>query len=332
MKRATAALVVLAALLAVLTSMFTHKVMASGTIQTVFIILMENHNWTDLGLTPGNCASCAAPYMMNTLAQQGAFASRYFNPPSNHPSEPNYVWLEAGTCNFSDSSCSNYASDNDPGSNGNDTSSTAHLVTMMNNAGISWKGYMESAGGSCPLSSTGEYAAKHDPFVFFNDVTGNLNSSNAYCNSHIVDYSNFATDLASGNLARYVWITPNLIDDMHDGTIGDGDTWLSNNIPAIMASNAYKNNGMIFIVFDEGEGGSQSFDTGDGPIYALVLSPLGKVGYTNTISYDHSSWVRTVQNIFNLHPPSSLTYLGNAGSATDLSDLFLSGAIPSGLH
>ena len=77
-----------------------------------------------------------------------------------------------------------------------------------------------------------------------------------------------------------------------------------------MSSQAYSNNGAIFITWDEAA-------TGDGPIGMIVLSPLAKGhGYNNSIHYTHGSTVRTMQNIFGLRP-----YLGNA--TNDLSDLFL---------
>src|SRR5918911_1034822 len=56
---------------------------------TVFLILMENHNWSQI---KGNKS---APYL-NSLLSQGAHAEAYYNPPGLHPSEPNYIWLEAG--------------------------------------------------------------------------------------------------------------------------------------------------------------------------------------------------------------------------------------------
>src|SRR5437667_11926742 len=60
-------------------------------------------------------------------------------------------------------------------------------------------------------------------------------------------------------------------------------------------------------------------DSGGGPIGMIVLSPKGKGGgYSNTIAYDHSSTLRTVQEIFGVTP------LGRAATATDLRDLFVS--------
>src|SRR5204863_252749 len=60
-------------------------------LKTVFLIMMENHNWSDI------TSSSSAPYINNTLLAIGAHAAQYFNPPGIHPSLPNYLWLEAGT-------------------------------------------------------------------------------------------------------------------------------------------------------------------------------------------------------------------------------------------
>src|SRR5207249_910532 len=118
------------------------------------------------------------------------------------------------------------------------------------------------------------------------------------------------------------FITPNLCNDMHDdcapltNSIAQGDTWLSNNIPLLLAAPAYTN-GVIFITWDEGS-------NGDGPIGMLALSPWVKAGgYSNTVHYTHSSTLRTLQKIFGVRP-----FLGDAARATDLSDLFQPGAIP----
>ena len=277
----------------------------TGQVSTVFIILMENHDWSEI-------TASVAPYIRGTLVPMGAHAEQYFNPPGNHPSEPNYIWLEAG-------SNLGLTSDNDAGP-GNSVATTSHLVTYLSNAAISWKGYMESMpAGTCPLASSGEYAAKHDPFVFFQDVTGNNDANNANCIAHVVPYTQLASDLQNGTVARYNFITPNLCNDMHDCSVATGDTWLASNLPAILNSNAYKNNGAIFITWDESE-------NSDGPIGMVVLSPLAKVNYQNSIHYTHSSTVRTMQNIFGVGP-----YLNDAANATDLSDLFLSGAIPAGI-
>lgn len=93
--------------------------------------------------------------------------------------------------------------------------------------------------------------------------------------------------------------------------VKQGDSWLSQTIPLLLNSSAYTNGGIIFITWDEGEGG-------DGPLGLLALSPDAKGhGYANTLHYAHRSTLRTVQEIFGVSP-----LLGDAANATNLSDLF----------
>jgi len=271
--------------------------------KTVFLIMMENHNWSDIK------NNSSAPYINNTLLPMASHAEQYFNPPENHPSEPNYLWLEAGT---------NFGIYNDANPDTNHQGTTKHLVTLLNNAHISWKSYQESISGTiCPLTGNGLYATKHNPMVFFNDVTNTNDPNSSYCIAHVRPYTELAPDLQHNTQARYNFITPNLCDDMHDtcaplfDSVKQGDTWLAQNLPIILNSQAYKNGGIVFITWDEGEGG-------DGPIGMIVLSPDAKGGgYSNTIRYTHSSTLRTLEEIFGVTP-----LLGDAAHATDLRDLF----------
>jgi len=304
MRKLTVMLVVLACLGTV-----TQATAQKHNIKTVFIILMENHNWTGANGSGSIKGSRYAPYINNTLLPMASHAEQYFNPPGIHPSLPNYLWLEAGT-NFG------ILDDNAPSVNSQTT--TQHLVTLLNNARISWKAYEEEiAGNTCPLTNTREYAVKHDPFVYFDDVTNNQDPNSAYCISHVRPFTELATDLASGNVAQYNFITPNLCDDMHDkckplqNAIEQGDTWLKNNVPTILTSAAYQSGGALFITWDEAA-------TGDGPIGMIVLSPLAKGnGYENFIPYTHGSTLRTFEEIFGVSP-----LLNDAANQTDLSDLF----------
>jgi phosphatidylinositol-3-phosphatase len=271
--------------------------------KTVFLILMENHNWSAILGNP------SAPYINTTVLPMASHAEQYYNPPGNHPSEPNYLWLEAGT---------NFGITDDAPPAANQQNTRLHLVTLLNTAHLTWKSYQEDISGTqCPLTSTGGYAPKHNPMVFFDDVTNTNDPHSAYCIAHVRPFSELATDLQKETVARYNFITPNLCDDMHDkcGPLNDsvkqGDSWLAQNLPTILNSEAYKNGGIVFITWDEGEGG-------DGPIGLIVLSPDAKGGgYSNTIHYTHSSLLRTLQEIFGVSP-----LLGDAAHATDLSDLF----------
>lgn len=277
---------------------------ASNGVKTIFVILMENRNWSGI---KGNAS---APYINGTLLVKGAHAENYVNVPGLHPSEPNYIWLEAGN---------NFGITDDGLPSANHLSTTAHLVNQLEQAGISWKAYAEGASGSsCPVTNSGKYAPKHVPFVFFDDVR----TSATRCVQHVRPYTELATDLTAGTAPRYAFIVPDLCDDMHDSfgcatldSVKNGDTWLSKEVPKILASQAYKDNGALFITWDESEGS-------DVPIGMIVMSPLGKTGYSNAIKYTHSSMLRTAQEILGVGP-----FLGGAATATDLADLLLPGAI-----
>ena len=140
-----------------------------SSVKTVFVILFENTNWASI--TPSR-----APYIRTVVVPMGAHAEQYFNPPRNHPSEPNYIWLEAGG-NLG-------LTTNNDASASNSTSTVDHLVRYLESAGISWRSYQEDIDGTiCPLTSeelTGGYMAKHNPFVFFRDLTTNNSPNSSY--------------------------------------------------------------------------------------------------------------------------------------------------------
>jgi hypothetical protein len=276
-----------------------------SSIQTVFIILMENHNWVDFPSNP------SAPYI-NSLLPSAAHAENYHNPTNLHPSLPNYLWLEAGT---------NFGVTDDFPPSVHHQSTTLHLTTFLSNAGISWKAYEEdTVGNTCPLTDINKYATRHDPVVYFDDVTDTNSPSSATCIAHVRPYTELATDLTNQTVARYNFITPNVCDDMHDSTgcatsdsIKNGDTWLSQQVPLILNSAAYQNNGALFITWDESELSLLPNPT----IGMIVLSLLAKAGYSNTIGYTHNSTLQTFQEIFGVAP-----MLGDAANAADLGDLF----------
>ncbi len=279
---------------------------AAHSLQTVFVIMMENHNWASIKRSP------SAPYINATLLPRASHAEQYYNPAGVHPSLPNYLWLEAGTA-------FGIRDDGNPGAHHQRT--TSHLVTLLEHAGITWKSYQEDIDrATCPLAPIRKYAPKHDPMVYFDDVTATNKPNAASCVAHVRPYTELARDLQRNTVARYNFITPNLCDDMHDtfgcatyDSIRNGDTWLAHAVPQILASQPYRAGGVLFITWDEGEGS-------DGPIGMIVLSPHAKgAGYTNTIRYTHSSTLRTVQEIFGVTP-----WLGDGANAPDLRDLFTS--------
>jgi hypothetical protein len=175
------------------------------------------------------------------------------------------------------------------------------------------------------------YATRHNPFVYFRDIIGNK----AYCDAHVVTLKPLRRNLRSvATTPSYSWITPNTCFDGHDvprcqngrkGGFGPVDEFLSAWVPRIMASPAYRENGLIIITFDEagndqdaaaccGEKDSLGYDDpshpnsnepglwgpGGGRVGAVALSPFIKPGTTSTTDYNHYSLLKTVERIFGL--------------------------------
>lgn len=157
---------------------------------------------------------------------------------------------------------------------------------------------------------------RHDPFVYFDDVTGKKNISSAFCIEHVRPFEELAKDLANNSVAQYNFITPNACNDMHDSCapsynkVAQGDAWLAKYLPQILNSQVYREGGAV-LSWDEA-------DIGDGPIGMIVLSPFAKgKGYSNSVHYDHGALLRSIEEIFGVTP-----YLGNAANQSDLKDLF----------
>jgi hypothetical protein len=182
----------------------------------------------------------------------------------------------------------------------------------------------------CPLDFT-FLDVEHLAFVYFNDINAGLNPQSAECIAHVRPYYQLATDLADHTVARYNFITPNVCHDGHEGVspcartepadnTQRSDAWLKQNVPLILESDEYKKGGALFIIWDEAE---DSDPFSDGPIGMFLLSPFAKGGgkkpFSNSIHYDHSSTLKTLQEIFDVQP-----LLGAAADpeTKDLSDLF----------
>lgn len=251
----------------------------------VFLIIMENRDATSILNNP------RAPYI-NQLAARYASADQYYA--ISHPSLPNYLTLIGGDTFGVDSDCTDCFQ------------SAPNLVDALETKGKTWKSYQEDMPRPCFLGEgTAKYALKHDPFLYFTDVRTNP----ARCN-RVVPLTQFDTDLAGGNMPDFAWVTPNLIHDMHDGSITDGDTWLATFVPKILQSDAWKQQGELIIVWDEGEGnaGCCGVATG-GRVPLLIITPNGPMGYHITPPLTHYSLLRTIEDQW------GLARLGHSGDA-----------------
>jgi hypothetical protein len=299
---------------------------AASVIKTVIVIAMEN---TDAKQIYGNKAR--APYinniLMNSLMPIAAHASNFNDPlPKEILSEPHYIWMEAGTNSFFDHT---FSKDSEPVPKcktgekcKNSTASKDHLVTQLNTAGLTWMSYQEDMKpGECPIVTVFPFAARHNPFVFFEDVSGNPPSkTNQFCIDHHKPYAEFAADLAANKLANYVFITPNVCNDMHGDKkcpkghpITAGDNWLKAELPRIIDW-VTKNAGVIFIIWDEGD------DTLKLPFFAI--GPGVKPGHDSAVAFNHGSLVRSVEEIF------SLPILPTVSQNNNFADLFKAGSSP----
>jgi hypothetical protein len=258
---------------------------------------MENHSYTSI------IGSSSAPYI-NSVAGECGLATNYHN--LSHPSLPNYVGATSG---LAVSSLTPFDPDCNP--TGTCTTSAASIFGQ----GETWHAFEESMPSNCAKSNSGEYAVRHNPPPYFTALSG--------CSTSDLPYSSLAGELSAGTLPAFSFITPNLIDDMHDGTVKQGDTWLATNLPKILSSSAYTSGTTaVFITWDEGSGGSTgencATNTSDSScrVATLVISPSTKAGSTSGTLFNHYSLLGTAEQLL------GLPRLGQAASATTMTSAF----------
>jgi hypothetical protein len=253
---------------------------------TIFTIVLENHDYKEV---VGDTTD--APFLNSLIADYG-LATNYMDS-GTHPSLPNYLDLMSGATQYIgivDLDPTTYpfpvAADN--------------LGNQLQTANIKWRAYAEGMSTPCNLSATGDYAPKHEPFLYFTNI------QSGPCADTNVDYSSFATDLAAGTY-RYMYIAPNLTDDGHNpvnalgtatdpvGSLTTSDSWCKTEVGKIMASDAYKNGGVIFITWDEAEG--RNGDSGDQVPMIIVSPKIVSAGFKSAKAYSHASYLATVEDI-----------------------------------
>ncbi len=324
----------------------------------------------------------------NPNAADVSFAGNYQNvSPTLHPSEPNYVYQVAGLTGplndndpypnnivnapnlnqlmaakgetwrsyQEDTDLVNTSGNNINGDHGAGVGLT-NTVTAKNQYEVpltSFSGTSDTYTNPYNGSHQYNYAAKHNPEVFFNATNGGNDPTSA--NSQAQNYAplqQLQTDLNDNTVAQFNWITPDQYNDMHSSlntsftyngvtyaantdqeAVALGDNFLSTIVPEIEASQAFKDNGEIVIWNDETEGDEDVGSTAGFDGTEIIISPLAKGNaYTNDVLYTHASDLVTLQNIFGVAGPGGAGgYLGGAGGANSLADLFKPGAIPSAI-
>ena len=221
----------------------------------VFLIMMENKTF-DEALQGNYTASLASKY---------ALATNYHA--ITHPSLPNYLALTSGS------------TWGIKGDNYQALPSGEDLGSELTSAGVSWRAYMENMTNGC-LDSSEPYKLGHNPFAFYG----------GHCPSNVVPLSELDADLSGGNTPNFVWITPNLCHDEHNCSVSTGDQWLAEIVPKIMDSAAWKDDGVLFVTWDEDDQPS-----GSNRVPLIMVAPALKERQTD-IYYDHYSLLATIED------------------------------------
>jgi acid phosphatase len=209
--------------------------------KSVFVIVLENTSYQ---------LALRQPYIAS-LARQYAVATNYSQVGS--PSLPNYLAMTSGsTWGIRDD---NYHKLPATG-----------LGKQLSDAGISWKAYMEGFTGDC-FSSPYPYALKHNPFAYYGGA----------CPTNVVPMADLASDL-TGTTPQLSWITPGMCNDGHDCGVARSDRWLAQFVPQITSSTAWKQGGVLFIVWDESS-------SAGGRVALLVITPSLRAQLTMPLNH-----------------------------------------------
>lgn len=259
----------------------------------VIWVWLENHSFGTIFGSP------KAPYL-NSLATECGLATNYHN--ITHKSLPNYVGATSG---LGYQALAKFTGDCSP------LPGCVTSAPSIFGQGETWKAYQESMPSNCEKKNSGEYAVHHNPPPYFSKLAG--------CATSDVPYTELAGDLAAGTLPAFSFITPNLLDDMHTGTIAEGDKWLADNLPKILDSQEYTDGSTaVFITWDEGHGGTPgekcATNTTDQSchIATIVISPSTTPGTRSATLFNHYSLLRTAEQLL------GLPFLGRAAGAASM--------------
>ncbi|HEV2280113.1 MAG TPA: alkaline phosphatase family protein, partial [Acidobacteriaceae bacterium] len=261
----------------------------------VVLVMEENQSYSTVAGN-GNWPA------LNSLINNGALATNYYA--NTHPSIGNYFMLTTGQIlTNDDSSTQVWNVDN--------------LARRMLAAGVSFRIYAEGITQGYVGGNTGAYVVRHNPFALLSDLANNPQAANA----HIFPFSQFAQDLASGNLPEFSYIVPNVDDDAHDGTPAQADAWLQSQVVGPLSNDtAFQpgGDGVLAVAFDE----AVDTDTtnGGGQVVTAFWGPIVKSGYQEQSGtlYQHPSLLREIMDLLNLPNPP-----GAAAGAPSMREFFL---------
>ncbi|MGZ6710006.1 MAG: alkaline phosphatase family protein [Solirubrobacteraceae bacterium] len=250
-----------------------HSARQRHAIQHVVWVVMENKDYSSV------IGAGSAPYI-NRLAHRYGLAANYSA--ISHPSLPNYIALTSG---------SDQGISDDSGPSSHRLNVPSIFSQLPGGASRSLEQGMPS---TCAKGDSGEYAVRHNPETYYTNLSRE-------CSRYDVP-SGARPDLS----ARFTFVTPNLINDMHDGSVGDGDRFLQSYVPALMATPQYRSgNTVIFITWDENEG------TSGNRVPLIVISPFTHAARDGT-RYSPYSLLRTTETLL------GLPLLANAKSARSM--------------
>jgi hypothetical protein len=248
------------------------KVAQASSVSHTVLIVLENHELDEV------IGASDAPYL-NHLASQGALAVNYHA--ITHPSLPNYLALAGGSTFGISEDCTDCLA------------SGPNLATQLAAAGESWRAYMGAMPSPCYAGAeAGEYAKKHNPFMYFPSVTSNP----SLC-ARDVPEAQLRTDLAGGRLPAFAWISPGLCDDAHSCAFGSADRYLRGVVPKLLG--AIGPDGLLAITFDEGTTDAGCCDgAAGGRVATVLLGPRVRKGARLREAYSQYSLLATIEDRF----------------------------------
>ena len=248
--------------------------LAAGVPAHIAVILMENEEYGDIIGSP------SAPYI-NRLANDYALARGMYA--ISHPSLPNYLALTGGSTFGISSDCTTCSV------------GASSIVDQLTHANVSWRAYMEGLPHACFTGSgSGDYAKKHDPFVYYRRVVRSPTSC-----ANVVGLARLALDERAHVLPRFIWITPDLCHDMHDCSVATGDRFVSRLVPPLLRS--LGRNGLLLLTWDEGSSndGCCRLASG-GHVVTIVAGPGARRGARMNSPADHYSVLQTIEDLLGL--------------------------------